>query len=110
MSLYYDNDALHLPAGGGSVPIERVYCLRFSEFGQSEWNRLQALYESLPGWSGIGEHGCPCWFGATESPPFLLASVELSGLQVTGSLPPTEWVKWNETFVRALPGLPIFEV
>jgi hypothetical protein len=110
MAICYDNDASHLPANEGAVPIERVYCLRLSEFDPAQWERLQRLYESLPGWAGTGQHGCPCWFGTTEHPPFLMASVEPSGLQVTGSLPSADWSQWHNAFLDGLPGLPLFEV
>jgi hypothetical protein len=110
MAIYYDNDASHLPAAGSAVPVERVYCLRFNEFVPEHWENLQRIYESLPGWAGIGEHGCPCWFGGSESPPFLVASVEPSGLQVTGSLPVDDWSNWHEAFLATLKELPTFEV
>ena len=110
MGIYYDNDAYHLPASSGAAPVERVYCLRFHEFSSEQWERLQSIYESLPGWAGVGEHGCPCWFGTAELPPFLVASVEPAGLQVSGSLNPDDWRQWHEAFVARLPDFPIFEV
>ena len=110
MTLYYDNDASYLPASSDAVPVERVYCLRFHEFSSTQWEQLQSLYESLPGWAGVGEHGCPCWFGTAEQPPFLVASVEPSGLQISGSLPSHDWRKWHEAFMAGLSGFPSFEV
>ena len=110
MAIYYDNDASPLPVASNAVPVERVYCLRFHEFSSKQWEQLQSLYESLAGWAGVGEHGCPCWFGIGEHPPFLLASVEPSGLQVSGSLAPNDWSKWHEAFMACLRDLPTFEV
>jgi len=109
MALFYDNDPSSLPSGT-SVPVERVYCLRFAEFEEEHWEELQRVYESLPGWVGIGEHGCSCWYGKSEEPPFLSASVEPSGLMISGSLPPHDWTEWHEAFNPVVSRLPHFEV
>lgn len=110
MAIFYDNDASYLPTSPTAAPVERVYCLRFNEFKPEHWERLQRIYESLPGWAGVGEHGCPCWFGSSSSPPFLVASVEPSGLQVSGSLPERDWSRWHDVFLASLAALPTFEV
>jgi hypothetical protein len=110
MALYYDNDTTSRPESGESVPVERVYCLRLNDFEAKQWEQLMRIYESLPGWVGVGEHGCPAWFSKSEQPPFLLASVEPSGLLVTGSLTPHAWQAWHEAFAPVLSRLPNFEV
>ena len=41
----------------------------------------------------------PWWFGDDEDfPPFLRASVEPTGLQVSGILPEADWLAWDERF------------
>lgn len=83
---------------------------RFSEFGEADWKRLQEAYELLPGWAGIGSHGCPCWFSRGEEAPYLVASVEPSGLQVSGVLRKQEWQSWREALEAKLSRFPVFEV
>jgi hypothetical protein len=109
MALYYDNPT-SLSSTEGSVSFERVYALRFAEFGEAEWKQLLSMFEALPAWQGEGEHGCSCWFGKAEVAPYLLASVEPSGLLVTGVLGKQEWEQWHSGFVARLPELPTFEV
>jgi hypothetical protein len=110
MALHYDNDASYLNAPVGYVAVERVYALRFSEFNESDWKRLQETYEGLPGWAGTGSHGCSCWFSSEEVAPYLVASVEPSGLQVSGVLRPQEWYSWHEALSAKLSQFPVFEV
>ena len=110
MALYYDNDASHLTASEGYVAVERVYALRFSEFSEDDWKSLQGVYEGLPGWAGTGSHGCSCWFGREQAAPYLVASVEPSGLQVFGALRPQDWHSWHEALVTKLSQFPVFEV
>ena len=110
MALYYDNDASYLKPPDGYAAVERVYALRFSEFEEKDWKRLQAIYENLPGWAGAGSHGCPSWFGREEVAPYLLASVEPSGLQVSGALHEHEWQSWHEALESKLFQFPVFEV
>lgn len=109
MALYYDNPT-SLSAPAGLVPVERVYALRFAEFSEVEWQQLLRLFETLPAWQGEGEHGCSCWFGRSEKTPYLLASVEPSGLLVTGVLGEKEWEQWHTLFFAGLGAFPTFEV
>ena len=109
MALYYDNST-SLSAPEGSVAVERVYAIRFAEFGEAEWKELSRVFEALPVWRGEGEHGCSCWFGRSEVAPYLLASVEPSGLLVTGVLGKHEWQQWHSQLVAGLSELPTFEV
>jgi hypothetical protein len=107
-SIFYDNLTVE-PASSGSVAVNRVYCLHFSAFSDNEWNCLADAYERLPSWKGV-EDGCPCWFGFTESPSFLTASVEPSGLQVTGQVTSTELQQWHSAFLAVAKTLPTFHV
>jgi len=109
MALYYDNPT-SLSSPVGSIHVERVYAVRFAEFGEGEWEKLLRLFEALPAWQGEGEHGCSCWFSRSEVAPYLLASVEPSGLLVTGVLGKQEWEQWNSKFLACLRELPTFEV
>ncbi|RQP21155.1 hypothetical protein [Piscinibacter terrae] len=109
MALYYDNPT-SLLSPEGCVSVERVYALHFAQFGEAEWKQLLRTFEALPAWQAQGEHGCSCWFNRLEESPYLLASVEPSGLLVTGVLGKQEWEQWNSEFVANLPTLPTFEV
>lgn len=109
MVLYYDNDISGRLVNGTAMPVERVYCLRLNDFEPEDWEILQRAYENLPGWAGVGEHGCSCWFGTSESAPFLVASVEPSGPIVTGILDEQVWNEWHKTFEPVLSQLPNFE-
>lgn len=109
MALYYDNPT-SLSSPGGAIPVERVYALRFAEFGEPEWKQLLHVFEVLPAWQGEGEHGCSCWFSRSEVASYLLASVEPSGLLVTGVLGKQEWERWHSHFVTCLGEFPTFEV
>jgi len=107
MSIYYDNNDLS-PAG--TVDIDRVYCLRFNEFTEQHWATLGQIYTALPGWIGPGLDNCPCWFGASVGQPYIVASVEPSGLQITGTLPRGDFDRWHDTFLPRLTELPTFDV
>lgn len=109
MPHYYDNDPLYMASDEACEPVERVYCLQFSQFTSEHWTKLQGIYETLPGWVGIGTHGCPCWFGTSTTVPYLVASVEPSGLQVSGVLEPTLWTQWHSAFYPHVVEFPAFE-
>jgi hypothetical protein len=69
------------------------------------WDRLGSIYERLPGW--LGYDPVPWWFGNDGTrPPYLSASVEPPGLQVTGVLPAGEFARWHEAFMQALAEFP----
>jgi hypothetical protein len=88
------------------LEVDRVYLLDWSAFTDADWAALGRAYERLPGWVTTGE-GCPRWFGARDEPPYLIASVEPPGLQISGVLSSRAWTAWDEAF-RALVGpLPI---
>lgn len=66
----------------------------------TERRKLAAIYQEMPGWLGLGEDGCPTWFGEDGTPRFLWASVEPSGLLISGELGDDEWKAWIERFMR----------
>ena len=110
MALHYDNDPSHFEVPSGYMAVERVYALKHGEFAEAQWQQLASVFESLPEWQGAGDHGCSCWFGRSEAAPYLLASVEPSGLQVSGIVTASQWQSWNERFVAQLGNVPTFEV
>jgi hypothetical protein len=107
-SIFYDNLTVKA-ASTGSVAVDRVYCLQFSMFSDSDWSCLANAYELLPSWKGI-EDGFPFWFGLTESTSFLTASVEPSGLQITGQVTSTELQQWHSAFLAIATILPTFKI
>jgi hypothetical protein len=109
MALFYDNNTDQIAATGALQPVERVYAIRFSQFRDAEWKRLAQIYSTLPGWADRGKD-VPYWFGLEESPPFLWASVEPSGLLVHGMLSPEAWEHWDSAFRQHLHEFPTFEV
>ena len=106
-SIYYDNS--NSIDADGFLEIDRVYCLRLGDFTDSDWAVLSERYKTLPRWCGPGEHGFPCWFGSAEKAPYLIASVEPSGLQIFGAVPPDSLERWHESFVVVCQELPHFE-
>jgi hypothetical protein len=110
MALFYDNNTQHIAPIGELQPVERVYAIRFTDFGDAHLKRLDDLYRSLPEFAGYGNDGVPYWFGPEESPPFLCASVEPSGLLVSGILSSEQWLAWDGKFREHLTEFPTFEV
>ena len=100
---FYDNrDPLADP---DTADVDRVYCLDWDRFGPAEWATLDRIYPQLPGW--VEYRGVPFWFGTDEHDiPHLCASVEPTGLQVSGVLPATDWEAWEGRFGEAIAELP----
>jgi hypothetical protein len=89
----------------GHCGVDRVYRLDLDHFEPRDWDALMAIYAGLPGW--IPADDLPRWFGVDEAkPPFLVASVEPPGLQVSGWLAPGDWARWDREFRAAAAGLP----
>ena len=106
-SIYYDNS--NAIDADGRLKVDRVYCLRLDNFTDSDWTVLSDCYTTLSGWCGPGEHGFPCWFGSSESAPYLIASAEPSGLQIFGVVPSEDLRVWHEAFLDICQKLPHFE-
>jgi hypothetical protein len=107
---YYDNGYQSYKANPQFVEFERVYCLNFNIFTEENWKELGGIYDNLP--STRYDKNVPFWFGTDENnPPYLYVSVEPSGLQVVGVLPPDDWLKWNESFRKQVEtsSLPTYE-
>jgi hypothetical protein len=109
VATFYDNNTDHIPVTGSNIAVERVYCIRVEDFTEAQCKRLDEIYRNLPGWVDYVE-GIPCWFGADGSVPSLSASVELSGLIVSGTTPKDAWAGWDADFQRQIADFPKFEV
>lgn len=56
---------------------------------------VDEVYRSMDGWIGYASaDGLPQWYGSESEERFVTASVEPSGLQIDGRLPPAEWTGW----------------
>lgn len=57
------------------------------------WKKLDEVYSSMPYWAGycVGEQNVPCWKGDNID---LEASVEPSGIQISGEMPEEIWESW----------------
>jgi hypothetical protein len=109
VATFYDNNTDHIPVTGSNMAVERVYCIRVDNFTEAQSQRLVEIYRSLPGWVDFLE-GIPCWFGTHGSTPSLSASVEPSGLIVSGTTPTGAWSEWDSSFQRQIAEFPKFEV
>ena len=58
---------------------------------QEVWDKIESVYVSMPHWAGFTD-GYPKWSG--DDGKLIEASVEPSGLQLSGSLPQKEWNDW----------------
>ncbi len=110
MALFYDNQVQSDTSEVDFQMVERVYAIRFSNFTEAHWKRLDVTYQSLPEFVDYGNCDIPFWFGTEDSPLFLSASVEPSGLLVHGRLSAEQWLAWDTKFREHLPEFPTFEV
>jgi hypothetical protein len=111
MPLFYDNNTQDTTHIGEFQRVERVYAIRFSECTNAHSMLLDKIYRSLPEFKGYVYDGLPYWFGVEEdSPPFLWASVEPSGLLVCGMLTSNQWLAWDTQFRQHLLEFPVYEV
>lgn len=59
---------------------------------ESEWSKVMAVYREMDGW--VEGQPLPCWFGPLESARYVAASVEPSGLQISGTIEPLLFRGW----------------
>ena len=104
-SFFYDNRLEASADHPGLVELERVYALDFGRLSEDDSLALLELYRSLPG--QYREVSGASWFGEPEGcPPYLSASAEPSGLQVSGILAPHDLAAWHAAFVLGLAASP----
>lgn len=114
MSWFYENIFDVCESNPELILVDVVYCLDFKVFTPDHWKTLGEIYRGLPGWCGCDTTSAvhlPSWFGSNEEEsPHLSASVEPSGLQISGTLGIDEWLNWDEEFKKQACVLPTFEV
>lgn len=88
--------------------IDRTYNIAVDYLTEAQSAALAQVYQSLPGFAGYPPPSqCPVWFGPvpddenTPSVPYLWASAERSGLQVSGWLEAEVWRRWEAQFLAA---------
>ena len=57
-----------------------------------EWSKVMNVYLDMGDW--IEGEAVPCWFGPLDSARFITASVEPSGLLISGSIDPLLFRGW----------------
>lgn len=62
------------------------------------WKKMPKIYKQLPGWKGWSKDGIPHWFGYDHDEISVSASVEPSGLQLSGNLDAEVFQVWVDTF------------
>jgi hypothetical protein len=60
-----------------------------------QWKIVDEVFRSMDGWIGYNEaDNTPQWYGPDPSPRYVWASIEPSGLLVSGKLPEIHWIGW----------------
>ena len=67
---------------------------------EEDWIELRKVYISMPGWIGFGKDDCAYWFGKVEDDIHIEASIEPSGLVLSGFIDDKSWAKWVEEFIQ----------
>jgi hypothetical protein len=58
----------------------------------AEWDKVMDVYQAMNGW--LDGQDLPCWYGPPDSAQFIAASIEPSGLQISGNVPPLMFEAW----------------
>ncbi len=79
--------------------MEQCVCLNIHYSAPKEvWNKINKIYRTMPYWND--KENYPCWrFGDNID---LAASVEPSGIQISGIMPKDIWNKWYDTLKKRL--------
>lgn len=65
----------------------------------AKWQALIEVYKAMPGWvEGTDRDGCPMWWPDGNTAGMIGASVEPSGLLMTGNVSRTTWQRWMAEF------------
>jgi hypothetical protein len=67
---------------------------------EEDWMDLHAAYEAMPGWVGFDSQGNAYWFGHVQDDKHIEASMEPSGLVLSGYLDDADWEKWILEFIE----------
>jgi len=63
------------------------------------WETLVEVYKAMPGWvDGSARDGCPMWWPDGSAAGMIGASVEPSGLLITGDVSQITWQRWIAEF------------
>ena len=104
---FYDNYPLE-PDNDGWVDIDRIYCFDWDAFDRHTMDHLWRVFWALPQSGRYDLNRCPWWYSEQEDIDvgYLHGSVEISGLQVYGSLPFETWQEWDRAFQAKVTGFP----
>lgn len=62
------------------------------DLSPDDWKKVSAVYQQMEGWIDCSGH--PCWFGTEKDERYIVASVEPSGLVLTGHISDMIWIGW----------------
>lgn len=79
------------------------------ELPDETWRSIAGVYQQMAGWRGYKD-GIPYWFGNDGDAQFLWASVEPSGLLISGNLDNDRWESWMSDLLARLTGVLGIEV
>ncbi len=73
--------------------MEQSITLNLSyDLSDSDWKKVMSVYKQMDGW--IDNRDFPYWFGTEEDDQCITASIEPSGLVVTGNVNESVWFGW----------------
>jgi len=71
------------------------------DLSPGQWQSLVEVYKAMPGWvDGSGRDGCPMWWPDGIGTGMIGASVEPSGLLISGDVSKLTWSRWISEFQR----------
>ena len=62
------------------------------DLSEQEWEKVSAVYKSMGGWLDNTEQAY--WYGTEEDNEYIYASVEPSGLVISGKVNEMMWLGW----------------
>lgn len=69
------------------------------DLAPDHWQALVEVYKAMPGWvDGSGRDGCPMWWPDGSAAGIIGASVEPSGLLISGDVWQLTWEQWISEF------------
>ncbi len=71
------------------------------DLSPTSWQALVEVYKTMPGWvDGSARDGCPTWWPDGSKKGFIGASVEPSGLLISGDVSLSTWRQWIAEFTQ----------